>query len=223
LLPEAIEMNSNLCSHLSKDLILRSLDDELTTAERFECESHLAMCQDCRLKLASMHNLSMDIETAVHAVGVPDMTGVRGNLQRSLQSPPVVAAPSQGTVLRRFGWGMGIAATLAMGILLAPRVHLPAGPPALVTSQKLAAHEPAALIEIDGEIFQPVPYANADLPTSAPHIIQMRVPISSLAEAGIVLEPVNAIAGTDTERSVLADVLVGADGQPRGVHVLEFY
>jgi hypothetical protein len=47
------------------------------------------------------------------------------------------------------------------------------------------------------------------------------VPVSSLADIGIALEPVaNQVLNQD--RSVLADVLLGADGQPLGVHVVSW-
>jgi hypothetical protein len=47
----------------------------------------------------------------------------------------------------------------------------------------------------------------------------MQVSLSSLADIGIVLEPIaNQVSGSD--RSVLADILMGADGQPLGVNVL---
>jgi len=49
----------------------------------------------------------------------------------------------------------------------------------------------------------------------------MQVPVSSLADIGIALEPVsNEVLNQD--RSVLADVLLGADGQPLGVHVVSW-
>jgi hypothetical protein len=49
----------------------------------------------------------------------------------------------------------------------------------------------------------------------------MQVPVSSLADVGIGLDPVaNDVLSQD--RSVLADVLLGADGQPMGVHVVSW-
>jgi len=44
--------------------------------------------------------------------------------------------------------------------------------------------------------------------------------VSSLSDIGIVLEPVVSRVSRPDDASVLADVLVGSDGQPRGVHVL---
>ena len=50
-------------------------------------------------------------------------------------------------------------------------------------------------------------------------MVQMQVPISSLADAGVFVEP-TANRMTVPDRAVLADVLLGMDGQPIGVHVL---
>jgi len=223
-------MNS-LTEHLSQDLILRMLDDELPTAARLECENHLAICDPCRQEVASLHDFSLQIETAVHSTELPEMSAIRRDLQMLLQPEgSKLAALSQnpGKVMRRFGWGMGIAATLAFGILLAPRHDL-SPRPEIVSEAQMASSPQTGFIEVDGETFSPVPYSNSDLTTAAPHIVQMQVPVSSLADIGIVLEPVTSRASaasdgtaSETERSVLADVLVGADGQPRGVHVLGF-
>jgi len=196
------------------------LDDELPTSARLECESHLAACEPCRQEVASLHDFSLRIETAVHSVEMPDMGTVRQELQALLE-PPVPAVQNSGKIMRRFGWGMGIAATLAFGILLAPRHDLSPQPEMTAETQVSSSAQPSA-IEVDGETFSPVPYSNSDLSTAAPHIVQMQVPVSSLADIGIVLEPVTNREAPETERSVLADVLVGADGQPRGVHVLGF-
>jgi hypothetical protein len=43
------------------------------------------------------------------------------------------------------------------------------------------------------------------------------VPVSTLASAGIFVEPV---ASGLTDHTVLANVLLGIDGQPMGIHVL---
>jgi hypothetical protein len=76
-----------------------------------------------------------------------------------------------------------------------------------------------ASFEVDGETFVALPYSNPDLPLTAPHIVRMQVPVASLADAGITFEPVSSEVSSP-DRSVLADVLLGIDGQPLGVHVL---
>jgi hypothetical protein len=151
------------------------------------------------------------------------MGDVRQMLETSATSRRMQAPAMQhpNRVMRRFGWGMGIAATVAFAISMVPRHYL-TPQPELSDLTPAAATTQAGTIEVDGETFLPVPSSNADLSTASPHIVQMQVPVSSLADIGIVFEPVpNRVGGgVDAERSVLADVLVGADGQPRGVHVI---
>jgi anti-sigma factor RsiW len=219
-------MKSSIDSnHLSQDMILRMSDDELTASARLECESHLAVCEVCRQELASLHEFSAEIELAVQSTPIPALDTLRSEIQERIQSSshpsPVLQHP--GKIMLRFGWGMGIAATLAFGILVAPRQGVN---PDLGAAHARLVSPPVqtTFIEVDGETFAPVPYSNADLSTAAPHIVQMQVPVSSLADIGIPFESVTSrsAAGSETDRSVLADVLVGADGQPRGVHVLGF-
>jgi hypothetical protein len=113
---------------------------------------------------------------------------------------------------------MAIAATLALGIMVAPKQRSPIPEGAQVQQ---AAATASNAIEVDGETFVALPYSNPDLPSSAPRIVQMQVPASSLADVGIALEPIaNGVFNQD--RTVLADVLLGADGQPLGVHVVSW-
>jgi hypothetical protein len=116
---------------------------------------------------------------------------------------------------RPFAWVLALAAAIALAILTLPHWRHQA------TRNTTA---PGALeantFEVDGESFIALPYSNPDLPALAPHIVEMQIPASSLATAGIVLQPV--AAGGSSEPTVLADVLVGMDGQPMGVHVLSF-
>jgi hypothetical protein len=72
---------------------------------------------------------------------------------------------------------------------------------------------------VDGESFIPLPYSNPDLPIAAHRIVQMQVPVSSLADAGVHFEAISSEVSSGDE-SVLADVLLGIDGQPLGIHVL---
>jgi hypothetical protein len=156
----------------------------------------------------------------VNSVPVSAQSGDREQLIAYLRKrellKPIRQAPEK--VMRRFGWGMAIAATLALGIVLAPKPKALA--PESSPAQERAAGVSSA-IEVDGETFIALPYSNPDLSSSAPRIVQMQVPVSSLADIGIQLEPLaNEVLNQD--RSVLADVLLGADGQPLGLHVVSW-
>ena len=213
--------------HLSLDLLTRALDDELSSAERFEVEMHLANCEVCRKQSETLGRASAAFESFVEVTAASftiDTAQRKHRLQAALETAVEhKAIPTPGKVMRRFGWGISIAATLAFGILVAPRHDVePVAKPnaAAVSEAQLSAASQPASIEVDGESFTPLPYSNPDLPVGDEHIVQMQVPISSLADVGIVLEPVVSRMNRSEDSSVLADVLVGYDGQPRGVHVL---
>jgi len=160
--------------------------------------------------------LSSRLETLVGGIAIGASHSEREFLKKRLE-PRQECSTSPHTaekVLRRFGWGMAIAATLAIAITFAPHAkHVPIGDqPAPSQSRSIGT------FEVDGETFVALPYSNADLPLNAPHIIQMRIPVSSLAAAGVTFQPISSEVSTG-EDSVLADVLLGMDGQPLGVHV----
>jgi anti-sigma factor RsiW len=208
------------CERLSWDLLVRWVDKELSQAEEVLVGTHLAECEACRREGAEIANVSRGIERAVMGVAVAEHSGDRVDLAARMGKTdslkPIRQAPER--VMRRFGWGMAIAAMLALGIVLAPKQKalLKESSPALETTAAAAS-----AIDVDGETFIALPYSNPDLPASAPRIVQMQVPVSSLADIGIAMEPVaNQVLNQD--RSVLADVLLGADGQPLGVHVVSW-
>jgi len=117
-------------------------------------------------------------------------------------------------VFRNLGWTVGIAATLALTILFIPLGNNEKKPERVAAS----ALQASTAFEIDGEAFVALPYSNPELPIGGSRIVQMQVPLSSLAEAGIIVEPLSSDFSAP-EHPVLADVLLGLDGQPLGVHV----
>ena len=201
------------CERLNWDLLVRAVDQELSRSEAEWVPAHIAACTDCRQECEAIETLSGGLRAVVNSA---DVIGQPSDREQLTALQPIRQAPEK--VLRRFGWGMAIAATLAIGIIVAPkqRVKIVDRP---ATQQVAAAISNA--IEVDGETFVALPYSNPDLPASAPLIVQMLVPVSSLANIGISMEPaVNEILNQD--RTVLADVLLGADGQPLGVHVVSW-
>ena len=201
------------CERLNWDLLVRAVDQELSRSEAEWVPAHIAVCTDCRQECEAIETLSGGLRAVVNSA---DVIGQPSDREQLTALQPIRQAPEK--VLRRFGWGMAIAATLAIGIIVAPkqRVKIVDRP---ATQQVAAAISNA--IEVDGETFVALPYSNPDLPASAPRIVQMQVPVSSLANIGISMEPaVNEILNQD--RTVLADVLLGADGQPLGVHVVSW-
>jgi len=203
--------------HLTSLQAVRALDNELSGAEAALVAAHLRQCSECREVLEELRRESLRVEAlfaSLPAEQAPpfEREQLKEKLVAAERAKSLQQSPEK--IMWRFGWGMAIAATLAVGILLAPR-HRDEPKPSSEISR------PADSLEVDGETFIALPYSNPDLPMGTPRIVQMQVPLSSLAEIGIMLEPVsNGVSESD--RSVLADVLMGADGQPLGVNVLSW-
>ena len=102
-------------------------------------------------------------------------------------------------VMWRFGWGMAVAASLALGIVMMPK-HKDK------TNSVEIVQETATLtnaIEVGGETFVPLPYSNPDLPVNESRIVEMQVPVSALNDIGIVLEPVSSREEPPSHRELL--------------------
>lgn len=203
-------------NHLTSDLLVRAIDEELSPTEAAQVELHLANCGECRQRSRDLGSLSDAVEALANSVTPTSPIARRAQLAERLGAPHgQTAAQKPGNVLRRFGWGMAIAATLALAVVFSPgRIQTPE-----TASPASVAHHSIQTLDVNGETFVALPYSNPDLPVSTSHIVQMKVPISSLTEAGVAFTPVS-LDETAFDHSVLADVLVGMDGQPLGVHVL---
>ena len=202
-------------NHLTNGLLVRAMDDELSPPEAAQVESHLSVCEECRQQYQAFRLVSDQVESAVAAIAPAHRLMHREHLAHKLQGGEPVSAPSSRKVLRRFGWGMAIAATFTAGVIFAPR-RVETVKNATTLESSVAGAE---TFEVNGETFVSLPYSNPDLPMNPSHIVRMEVPVSSLADAGVVFEPVSTQI-TAPDHSVLADVLLGIDGQPLGVHVL---
>jgi hypothetical protein len=211
--------NAAVNGHLSNDLLVRAIDEELSGTETMTVEMHLAACEQCRVRKADLCHVSDALEAFVHSLqpetGEGERAALVSQLETSEQKVPVAGA---GKTLARFGWVLAAAAALAMGVTYLPFLRSTrTGVAVLGASARLS--QAGSPFEIDGETFQYLPYSNPDLPLGGSHVVQMQVPISSLADAGVLVEP-TANRMTVPDAAVLADVLLGMDGQPIGVHVL---
>ena len=201
-------------AHPADALLIKALDDELSTADALEVNSHLAVCEACKRRYHALRQLSARIESAVAAPLLEFSAEERARLERRMELCELAARRNRSHVLRRLSWAAGIAAAVAFLLMFVPQWKRGGGK----TAGPVASVQPSAF-EVDGESFVALPYSNPDLPLNASHIVQMQVPVSSLADAGIVFEPIsNEMSASD--RSVLADVLLGIDGRPLGIHVL---
>lgn len=208
--------------HLTNELLVRSMDEELSGGETVQVERHLAACEACRARLSDLRRVSDGLDSLLQSLRPVVEPGGRASLASQLegaQRRENTAKP--GRTLARFGWALAVAATLAIGVSFIPfsRYFPHDGTTSVAAVTHTVSSSARAPFEVDGETFQYLPYSNPDLPLGGSHIVQMQVPISSLADAGVLVEPaMSRVAMPD--RAVLADVLLGLDGQPIGVHVL---
>ena len=208
-------------AHVPTDELLRAFDGELSEAQTARVELHVAACETCRASLHDLGLLSVRLEGWSAGVVVPEDPAARTALAQrcaAAESTFVVArGSSRPLTLGLWHWtaSAAVAAALLLAAMLSPALrNLQAGDGARTTDSSSSQS-----FQIAGETFQALPYSNADLPLASPHIVRMEVPVTSLTEAGLVFESVSS-EQANPDRAVLADVLLGTDGEPLGVHVL---
>lgn len=197
-------------THPENGLLIRYLDGELGADQSVRIVNHLHACAVCSEKLAGYEALSGELATTLQAAGPTVSCRERARLAEALEEHSGVAGANR--ILGRFAWGMAVAAMLALALLLAPERKWTAAHTAAP-----AAKRQVASLDVNGESFIALPYSNPDLPLNASRIVEMEIPASALAEAGIAfVPPPNA----SSDAMVAANVLLGIDGQPLGLHVL---
>ncbi|HEX4771307.1 MAG TPA: zf-HC2 domain-containing protein [Bryobacteraceae bacterium] len=202
--------------HVANDVLIRFLDEEMSPVEANLVEAHLTVCEECKARYREFGAVSVRVEALVSSVPVSIADGERDVLARQLHLSKKIKSPRGWT---RFasgaGWSLAAAAGLVLALLFLPGRH---GTTMSRMPGIIDAGRPQTF-QVSGETFVALPYSNAEIPVSAPHIVEMQVPVSSLSEAGVIFEPVS-LEQANPDRAVLADVLFGVDGEPLGVHVI---
>ena len=203
--------------HLNTELLVRALDDELTSSERIAVESHLASCDECQANYRELGVLSVKFEAFVAERPMPPVGAERCDLEQDLirKEFGAMKGPNVRRWARPASFILAVAASVVVALLLLPRTVERDGSGKVFVSGELSP----STFEADGETFVSLPYSNASLPMNAHHVVRMQVPVSSLLDAGVIFEPISNEV-TSGDRSVLADVLLGVDGEPLGVHVV---
>jgi hypothetical protein len=211
------QVSSMADGHLTNGLLVQFIDDELSTAEAREAQSHLSQCPSCSYRYAELRKASSSVDSFIESLRPAFDVSERQELAAKLDRASGMRRSHRAVrPVRRFGWwGLAAAASLAIGVLYLPS-SFPFRPE---TRTAQSAKETTGAFEIDGETFVSLPFSNPELPVNARRIVQMQVQVSSLAEVGIVVEPI-ASQVAQPDHSVLADVLLGLDGQPLAVHVV---
>jgi hypothetical protein len=193
-------------SHLSDELLLRSLDRELPAGALPRLAEHLEGCGDCRARLESLRVLSAALEGYADSLtdarpDGPQRASLAAGLDGRTVWRPVVLEP------RRPAPVLAAAAAIlvsAMALALMPKQP---GPPRV--RAPIAAAVPAP---VNG--FIALPYSDENLTPEGAVVIQVEVPRSALLLTGTpVSEPL-------ADGRVRAEVIVGADGLARAIRFL---
>jgi hypothetical protein len=216
--------------HLSRETLVRVFDGELSTAERLEIDVHLSECEQCLDAFDQVAELSNNIAQLMDGMSVAKPRQARERLAEKMTA---IAAPQQRdrTSKKLMLWAAAAVALLALVAGLG--LHsIDKSPPARtavlkpVTGQGISKDAGPSLSVKKGVTtpvagsaelsFIRLPYSNPALPIESEQIVRVNMRLSDLASTGVVkMTP----QGSDTW--VQADVLLGMDGEPYGIHVLE--
>jgi predicted anti-sigma-YlaC factor YlaD len=202
--------------HVASDVLIRFLDEEMSAGEASLVEEHLTVCEECKARYREFSAISVRVEGLVSSVQISVAEGEREVLARQLHLRKTVESSRRFVRLASGArWALAAAAGLALALLFLPGRHstTPNRMPGTIDTGR------PQTFQVSGETFVALPFSNGELPLSAPHIVEMQVPVSSLSEAGVIFEPVS-LEQANPDRAVLADVLFGTDGEPLGVHVI---
>jgi anti-sigma factor RsiW len=175
-------MNSE---HLSTEMLLRHLDRELDAAEQSRAGAHLAACPECRTGLAKLRAVSNEIDEYAAELLVPEGPEQRRALIAALDRPMVMRPRKTYAMI-----AMAASVLLAVSLSVPTRVQAPApkAPP-------------------PNDTFIALPYSNPNLSNDGAVVMQVEVPRSAVAFAGVP-------AG---DGPVKAEVVVGVDGLARAI------
>ena len=201
--------------HLSRETLVRAFDGELSTAERLEMSVHLSQCEQCLDAFDQVSDLSNDIARLVDGIFVASPRQARERLAEKLIT---TAAPHRRNRRSKvIAWAAAVAAIVALAVGLgiysvtkAARSHVPV---LKANADKSGMERAAGPADMS---FIRLPYSNPALALESEQIVRVNMRLSDLASAGVV-----RMTTQGTDAWVEADVLLGMDGEPYGIHVLE--
>jgi hypothetical protein len=109
--------------HLTEGVLQAYLDDELAGAERVEVEAHVAACSACSVELAELERASSVLAAALGSLPEPGVVLLETRAGVARRSREAVARPAAG-----FGWALGRAALLVLGLAAAASAAIPGSP-----------------------------------------------------------------------------------------------
>jgi len=201
--------------HPTEAELLLAFDGELEPREAADVGGHVAICAECRAHVEQLKAISAGIVEYHQALGT----------KRSPRRVARVLVPA-----------MAIAAVLLVALWIgrpAPNLapHRVAMSPAKVTNDAAAVLKPSVLspevrpasrrhqhrLPIAAEVAQfiELPFSDGSLPLTDAAVVRVEIPVDELRLAGVSVD--DRQPGSRVE----ADLLIGMDGLPRGVRLVQ--
>jgi predicted anti-sigma-YlaC factor YlaD len=202
--------------HLTRETLVRSFDCELSTDERLELEQHLGQCADCLEEFDRISDLSSDIARLVDRTRVVRPRQAREQLVEKMAAS-ASHEQSRGLRSRLVLWAAAAAALIALvssaGVYSIARHSRSLSPKIHADVEQRGTESPVESTDLP---FVRLPYSNPALPLESEQIVRVNMRVSDLASTGVV-----AMTTPASDAWVQADVLLGMDGEPYGIHLLE--
>jgi anti-sigma factor RsiW len=180
--------------HISSELLMRRLDAELPPEAQPALDAHLAACAECSARYARLRAISGAIDGYSAGLLGPQPSAQRRALVDALESRP---APIPKTALA----ALAIAACLVLAVGISLLISKP-------------AVRPASPVQLATDRFIALPYSDDSLSAEGAVVLQVEVPRSAVALAGI------PVGDGPADGRVKAEVIVGADGLARAIRFL---
>ena len=192
--------------HPSEELLLRSIDGELSGAALTGIERHLDTCRECRSRQQKLARTAGALETYSDALTDARIGGRQRQELLAALSAPAEPAPRWRLTTAEAVLALSAAVFLVFGVFAVLQRHQPREAP-----------DPSAVAAEAGPWgngFIQLPYSDENLSPEGAVVLQVELPRSALLLAGIpsTAAPANG--------RVKAEVVVGADGLARAIRFL---
>lgn len=229
-------------AHLTHEEMVRSLDGELASSEQAAVETHLANCEECLKRYESLAEVSERLRHVIETASVSASAQARERLAVSVEQSEDGARVRPPALWKWAAAAAGLAIILLVIVQQRPRsvqetVARKTAPRSAQLDAKETVHalppatedahsprrRPAQAVRRDKGSFSPVegafirlPYSDPSLPIQASDVVHVEMRLSSLANAGVI----RAAPGPG-DPLVRADVLLGMDGQPSAIRLVQ--
>lgn len=224
--------------HLTHEEMVLSIDGEIAAIDYARIETHLANCSTCLSRYEELAGLSERLNHAIETAPVVAAAAARQRLEAALTTSTPIR-PIRPLPLWKWS-AVAVAAALVLVALLVRQTPTPQRPTADVTKRPLRATLPPESVaesrrpfraqakqstrmrassrasESNDDGFIRLPYSDPALPLDSSDVVRVQMHLSALANTGVV----RAYPGV-SDPLVQADVLVGLDGQPSAIRIVQ--